>query len=513
MTRIMSFVQKVSAKIVLAMMIFISGWALLFSVQSDTLEISSLQPGFVFGLVLVTVVGAVFYTRKNGVRISLSNKTWYKLAGGFFLATFIFQLLVLNNVKPHLMNDALILFNGLKNPASLNWYLSRYPNNTLLYLAMVELYKLVGANIFAFRVVNLILIDVSIALIGVLTKLLFHKNGIAVITAMIYTVFVGIQPLFLFVYTDTVTLPFVMLAAISFLLAQRAKRVPVVIIYSVVSGLLTYLIYTLRPSAIIFVIALFIYQVLWNYKSWRLMLVIFAGFLIGAFSLAAVNGHVVSNQKVVQINTKDTFPMAEWLLLGSFGNENVGSYGKAGDDSSLHGTFNMGDVNLAAETPKKDRSKVLIQAFKNRTKERGLLKTVKFYLVKMADNLDSGVMGYHRDGLWLQPVYSNKSQSGRVLQELVNQDGKYRREFNFGIQIIWIYLLINLFYWLIKGNPSSDWMPLFITIICGLMFLALFESGGTKYMIQYMPFLSIAMAFGVYENITGVRLPLRNTNM
>ena len=83
----------------------------------------------------------------------------------------------------------------------------------------------------------------------------------------------------------------------------------------------------------------------------------------------------VSNQKIVKIDKSRELPMAHFILMGSFGDEN--------DRESLHGTWNAGDLkSTLSEKNKTDKSKKDIELFIKRSNERGLARTIKFYWQK-----------------------------------------------------------------------------------------------------------------------------------
>lgn len=474
--------------------------SLFFSLQSDILFPNKLSNTvfLIFPILFFFGIIAWYFTKVHLIEKVL--KWLRKNSGKIFWAIFVFLVIyqivlwfVLDTVP---LVDSNYLLESLKNPANSSDYLSTYPNNLFFFFTNRFLGYFIDFDINAYKLVDIILIDFSIIFLKLAAERFFQSKSIGELSALSLLFYAGIQPLFLVPYTDTYALFPLTLALFFIALAIEVPRKA--ILFSSLAGITSGLTYLLRPSAIIYIIAALIFVVLkfqrlvWNKKISRLRKSIFPILIFPimlAITVLSFNFYL-SHQKTITIDSKASMPIEHFLLLGSFGNPDV--------KNSLHGTWNSGDVKLVeSQKTKSDKKKVALEKFIERTKERGFAKTIIFYVLKYSNNMDSGVVGYHRDGLWLKSKSeAKKGTLSHVIQQIYYPTGKNRPTFNFICQIVWIISLILSIYglWIYKG----DWRVgvIALTLIGGLLFLEIFESGGSKYFLQYMPFFSILTALG-----------------
>ncbi|BBE25619.1 hypothetical protein NFHkm12_04450 [Latilactobacillus curvatus] len=200
----------------------------------------------------------------------------------------------------------------------------------------------------------------------------------------------------------------------------------------------------------------------------------------------------ISNQNIIRIDQSKEIPLTHFILLGSYGNPDI--------KDSLHGTWNQADVDLTLQQKSKSAMiNVDLNAFSERTKQRGFSKTIKFYLQKYSNITDTGVIGYHRDGLWTKFKYDKNNTLVYKIQQIYSDHGIFRPNFNFIIQIIWLFTLFFMLCGLLK-TPTWQFSVVSLTLFGGLLFLLIFESGGTKYLFQYIPFICFLSAVGFVQS-------------
>jgi hypothetical protein len=135
-------------------------------------------------------------------------------------------------------------------------------------------------------------------------------------------------------------------------------------------------------------------------------------------------------------------------------------------------------------------------------------------MAKFSDNLDTGVVGFHRDQLWttvtkLAPKNSTKGYIEKIFYQKDLQPGQelsWSATFLLFLQLIWLVILTSAIYAVWKFRESDKITLVSLALLGGMLFLLIFESGGTKYMLQYTPFISVLAGFGLYSLLTKKRL-------
>lgn len=435
------------------------------------------------------------------------NKSWmyrvvawsHRRIGWITFAMFVLvvavQITVLLTIKADQMSDAWILQQGIKGNqgiiGGIDAYLSRYPNNQLLFFAEVLLSKLVKDYGFVLQIINLIAVDVAIILFGVLANLLSNSKRVGFLATIVGLYFLGIQPIFLLVYSDTLSLAPMLLANIFILLSTKNHRLKFQIIYGIAGGFFFALSVALRPSTAVFMIAMVLIGIL-NLKILKKIVPFLILFVI-TFGLVGFGFKTYErNQTSYTIDPTRAYPPSSWLLIGSSGDEN--------DPDAWHGAFNLEDLKTTDDASKEPgTSEKLFKDYVARLKERGLYSAFKLYFVKYKDTTDTGVVGYHRDGLWLRGHF-DKSGLSRFIQNIFNETGTNRPYFNFLIQLLYIPIVLLIIVGINRINSKSVKMSfLLLSFVGGATFLLLFESGGTKYLIQYLPYWSSLAAIGAQK--------------
>lgn len=482
------------SRIIRSATIIILAMALFFSFQSDTLRLDQLSNHFIVCIWLLLLVAFMLMIRpclgiaRVGINLILKHKSG--IFWSLFILLTIYQIIILLVINVRLEFDAQGLLNGLHDKTQISSYLSYNPNNRFIFFLFYGLHHLFGIKLFGLQVINLILIDFAIVLVKLIGDTLFSSKAAGYLAAVFFMFFVGVEPLFIVPYTDTYS--FVPALLSFYLLINVAKKqvrnYP--LLKMVAAGCLLMVSYLIRPSTIIFFIAIVcLVPFLLNNRA-EIKSVIRNGiiFILGALAILLLFNGFIKQQSIVNIDPSKEIPLTHFLLLGSFGNEN--------QTEGAHGTWNAGDVALTySKKTKAEKNKAELNEFIKRTKQRKFSGSLKFYSQKYRQNVDAGVVGYHRDGLWFQGQYDHRNTIKNKIQQIYYPDGYLRPTFNFICQIVWILTLmlaiIGVWY-----NRRISVSLISLTLIGGILFLEIFESGGTKYLLQYIPYICLLSGVG-----------------
>ncbi|COI26189.1 integral membrane protein [Streptococcus pneumoniae] len=495
--------------------------ALFFSIQSSTLNFYGFSGRtYVIIFTLIAIGYLVVVTKAYGCFANIhdwAEKNQNRLFWVTMALLFIWQLVLLASLDTHIEADALTVMESLNNPEKFANYYSLSPNNFFYFLINYAVSRFFGTELIVFKIVNVVFIDLSVFFIRGFTKSLFDTTEIANITTLVYAYFYVLQPIFIFPYTDTYSLPFI--SAALYFGQKMLKNKTQGYLFAVMLGLVLGVIYFLRPSAVIFEIAfLVVFGLRFLYfriqkRGWQIKEGLKVLTSLCAFALAILGmNYYIGNQSIIHIEKNGAFPITHYLLLGSSGDPN--------DKNGLHGTFNYDDLRYSLSFSDKDsRFEPEMKRFISRVESRDALQNFKLYTMKFSDNVDSGILGLHRDKLWsnVANVGPKSSFKGMVQRTVYGSDVKKGDEvtwsngFEFALQILWLFILISAIVAVYKMRDSALVAFLSLSLFGGILFLEIFESGGTKYMIQYMPFLSILSGIGIFLRLNKLpRLSIQN---
>lgn len=475
--------------------------AVFFSLQSNIFDIGILSPriiSIVIAIIFIMCLFRVLINKRYYVRLLNLLTNYQTMIYWFiFFGMVVYQYLLLSVLDAQPKFDAGVLLNFKVPTDNFAKYLSRNVNNEFLYFFNHTIYQYVGFKneIPWFQGINIALISVASLLLKFVGDNLFENKSIGYAASLFFIYFSEFQPIFLVPYTDTYCLIPMFLSILWIIKAFHNKQRKIIVIYSILAGVSAGLCYLVRPSAIIFVIALFVYLIinLWQVRVRTFSMFFTPSFILGVLVTIISFNAYVATQTDINIEKGMSKPIVLFALIGSSGNQN--------DDYANHGAWDAPDIQLFNQNEdKKDIKHILTEALIARTKQRRLGGTIKFYVQKFRDNIDTGVIGYHRDGLWLNYKDAQPGSFKGRIQQVYYQDGKNRPTFNFICQIIWLIILGLVLYALQRLN---DWRVTIIALalIGGLTFLEIFESGGTKYLFQYVPLISLLAAVGLRDVI------------
>lgn len=473
--------------------ISVLGFSLLFlsfmlSLSSDILRLSINERNIGLMIVVIIFTGFFIFRKKIKLNINKYENNLSKYYWVTFLSLILYQFIIVFNYNALPNADAGTLLAGLNSPHHLATYLSNYPNNQLFYFLNAFISLFIGTNVLYYKIINIIVLAFSTLLVKIVASKMYNKKIIGYYCSFIFMIYVQLQPIFMVPYTDSYCLPPLLLSSLFILESSRTRSRLWIIIFSSLAGIFFATAYLIRPSSIIFIIAFLIFAIIlpqnFNRLNKFLKSLFFCLFSVLTFSSFSF---FINNQNYTNINSDIQIPMVHFLLLGSSGDPY--------SDEANHGTWNEEDITLTHSQKNTNKMKeVATKKLLERLKSRTLFENLLLYLQKYRDNSDTGVIGYHRDGLWLNYDKSSKN----IFYQLFAEKGYYRNYFNFFCQILWLFTLFFCLYSTLFVRIRNNYMVI-LTIIGGLLFLLMFESGGTKYLLQYIPWICLLSGAGFYE--------------
>ena len=438
--------------------------------------------GIIISLTVIIITCYELYTEKIPLNYFFN---------GIIIILFINGIVLINSSNTELLFDAINLIVGSNDE-----YFSFNANNILLrYLfQIVEMFdQKLHLSFFAddlknFQMIYLIINIINCYLIKKIGTKLFNPK-VGYISGMILIYYLLLQPIYMITYSDIVSLLLSLIALNLFLNENKRSFLFV--------GIIIGINYLIRPSAIIFYLVI-IFMVIINFIFPKNKKIKFkkVGISVIMFIITIVIGtnliYFISDGKYDR-NLK--VPITHYLSVGSHGDPNV--------RESNHGVWNEEDYNITyTKRDKKEIIKENINQFLTRIKSRTLVENIKFYLYKLANVIDTGIMYYHRDNLWIR-YHEQNNQIGYFYKELFDVDGKYKKIMDVIYHFIWIIIMLFLIPTIFIKN--SNLLFLKISLLGSLIFLIIFESGGTKYMIQYSFLIALISGYGINLFLTKIK--------
>jgi integral membrane protein (TIGR03766 family) len=385
-------------------------------------------------------------------------------------------------------------------------YFNYFPNNAPVYFVFFLLVEAFGeANaVFVFQIINILIIDLCIVWVYKITQKYIGDEESEIVFLLFVFLF-GMTPQFLYTYSDILTIPGTSLLVHILLLACNRKKLegrfsPLLLGLS--GGFAVFYLKIIKTSSLIIIMAVIIMTVLLfngtkiyfrKYIQCYLMALVTAGLLSITYS------SFLENQKLVQVDESQSFPLTHWLMIGS--------------DSTRGPTEELIEITKSQPT-KREKVKKNIQHVVESVNSRGMKGEVHFLFQKYKNNVDDGGFGWK-----VENVFSSKSVTTGVNRKLTHSVfGEQLQDFIFSgsdknnvlmllAQIVYVIVVFGLFiYGLTSLRCTTGFFDMTLkTSIIGLMvFLLLFEGGRTRYLIQFLPLILILSAKGIAALDRGV---------
>jgi integral membrane protein (TIGR03766 family) len=368
-------------------------------------------------------------------------------------------------------------------------YLSIYPNNRFFYFLMHFISSITGGvHLRVWQVFSAFCVDLSILLTSLVARNRFGKNY-GYLTYLFGILLIGLTPQLYLPYTDTMVLP---LVAAGLYLLTRHDGTDILTRLIWQGGLLSVVValtYLMKASAVIPFIAVLIIGIFRLFSKEKKIalarkgLLIYTVFAFAGLALTVVAFETYSaNQSITPINKEEAFPATHFIMMGLAG----------------EGYWNPEDVITTLDAgDKNQKTRVNLSVISQRLDEYGAKGYASFLLRKFRNNTADGTLGWGSEGGHLtiteepgKPV----SLPGEIIKSLYSSDGNAQSIFRFYSQIIWILTLAAM---LLASKTRDDFSAMLkLSLIGALVFLLLFEGGRSRYLIQFLPMISILASLG-----------------
>ncbi|MDO4666326.1 MAG: hypothetical protein Q4A90_00600 [Streptococcus sp.] len=443
----------------------------------------------------------------------LMRKKWL-----IMLVVVIFQIIILVSAELLIRRDAAVVFMGafkeLKE-SSISNYLTRNPNNIPLFLYERFFFNLFGSRaLWVLQALNIFYADITAFILYRGCLRYFSKNT-ADLTFSFYILLFAFSPFFISTYTDVLSLPFVSLQ-IFIILSFFKKEMTTLSIAknSILLGLLTSVVYLLRPPVLILFVAFF--AILLMKKAWKKFFLIATVFGLSFIVSFSVLNYGVKHQTEVPI------AQGEGLAKGPLVFINLGL---------THNGHNQEDMKEGLleyiEPSKREdynsglfKQENVIKEIKRRLNDYTLISFLEHSLYKETLTVMEGNLGWlyrsveNEKTPYVSPLYESTKNNwfAQFIRDyFLDTDKKEFGYYALAKQVIWIVMALGLVSALWKYRTDDALCFFSLAVFGGLLFLQIFEGGKTRYLIQFLPQILILSSLGLttYRPQFEIKTPLK----
>ncbi|MCI5656039.1 MAG: glycosyltransferase family 39 protein [Ruminococcus sp.] len=371
-------------------------------------------------------------------------------------------------------------------------YLARYTNNngiTVLFSFYYRIIYLISGTIpiEAPVILNTLFISASVVFCYLIAKKAFG-NFHALITMILCILFLPYYTYCTYFYTDSFSMPFVILSIYLFICGYDSKKIVNKIILFFFSGISCAIGFELKGSAIIVIVAAIIYMI---YKGGIKKILLGSGTIIAGFlALAIAFNGLVSSLQITTDETlyKEKYPLTHWVMMGLKNN----------------GGFNQKDSTFTRMAGNYDEKKAAnIQEIEKRISRYGVSGLIKHLVIKANFTWSDGTywIGYH-----IYKPYNGKN----FLHEFFLMDGRcfpIFKSISSGMQLSMLLMICVSLFSCIK-KPRFDYITLMHIIVFGVFLFFLVWETRSRYLFNFTPIFIIVWADGIINILNKLKKPL-----
>lgn len=477
------------------LLVFLLLISVIGSISSIYNQIQVIPAVLILALTICFIVFGIIFSFFPKLLLSITNFIKNRRKSIFIvlvIGTLCWQVLLVMGLSGNTGWDPSML-TAVAAHRSIAWYpdyFSNYPNNFFLLLLeriINNLLRLVGINSYSLFIVILslisyLLIDLSIFILFLSLKKLFNLR-VAIISGVLTWGLIGISPIVVIPYSD---IPgFLISSLFLFVYACKETRGKVIVL-----GVLSGVAFLVKPSLVIFDIALVIHKafsVSKVNKAVKTVLIFALAFLVVYIPFNLYESH----NSIVKIDSSKVMPANHFIAMGMTG----------------LGGFNGKDV-LASRKIKSPQARKAYnnRLIKRRLKNFGVAGYTKFLVLKQVNNTSDAGFGWGMDAGpgYLMP-FGEKTKLQNITRRLYLRKGTSSVDINWNgykiiNQIIWTIVLIAMIYAILRFK--DNYLILKLTILGGLSFLLLFEGGRSRYLIQFLPYIFALASLGINKWIS-----------
>lgn len=373
-------------------------------------------------------------------------------------------------------------------------YFYQYSNNIALAIGLKYVYKI--ASLFGIEnfisvgiVSNIMCIDIAILFTYLTAKHIFgqKKALFAFFIMCIMTPIITYVPIF---YTDTISMPFIILPIYLDIIAGKTDNKKKKILYYTLAGIFITMGMLLKFTAVIILIALFITKILFAKRLNDIYsiayIIVPVIVLFGLWNL--MQSKLFDEAKL----DKEQFPYTHWVMMGL---TDKGGY----CEEDVEYTFKFDTKQQKQE----GNIKVIKERLKNYIDSN---KLIEFYTNKLVYTWG--------DGTYFAPEKLGRNvQNFGIYHEFILNSGKYKDYYLYFSQIehmtIMVLILFSAIVTLINKSITLDkYKFCFLLSVFGLILFLLIWETRSRYIINYIPIFILLASYGmdyIYNRIVKVK--------
>lgn len=369
-------------------------------------------------------------------------------------------------------------------------YFSNYPNNLVLMFVERWIFKFVGMAHFTITLdaINLVFIDIAVVLLAIFLKRHLKATHVQALVPLLFV----LSPWLLLFYSDTTVLPFVagMLVLLDLLISRLTTQPTIgwLLVLGGGLGIVSWLAYALKPTAVILLIAAVIELIIYLLKNTAKLKYQHLAFAIIACGLTfgicqGGNQYFVKHQTFVPLNTNLKMLPSHFIMMGM--------------NKDSNGGYSQDDFTYSAKQPtSKAQQAANMKQIKQRLSNFGVVGYLSFLVHKNYLNTNDGTLGWLNEGDFFSKPKFNHYEFLRSFFYTYGSRLRYYQTFS---QLIWLGVLIGVLFSFIDGAFIARVLRL--TVLGMLLYLLLFEGGRARYIIQFMPIIYSLAVIGWHHFI------------
>ncbi len=408
----------------------------------------------------------------------ISSKKYYVLISFMQIIFFVFQIIILLNIKYNTgwdvkyIKDAVDTY--IKNGNIINNdYLTMYPNNLLLVGILAILAKLpfIGKYYITTLIFNTAIVNISV-LFSSLSMKNYHSNKAGILIYLFTIPLILLNPWFVIPYSDTFSFLFISIICYIYSKTEKKQKDLYLIVFLSIFGSF------IKPTVIIPIISIIICELLYKknkqYKNYKNYIIVFFSII----SALLLKDCIINNLNFRPVSGKHSMTMFHYLAMGQ--------------NNNTFGTYNyMDEMNSYNHGIKYD-----INQFKSRFKKNIGSNHINLLINKTAIAFGDGSFGWGSYGTFFSNKESKKIKNN-VFQELYYENGKYYDCFLYISNLIFYCLLLFLPFILLKKINKNE-LFLITTFIGLFVFILIFEPH-SRYIYSFSSIIISISLLGLYK--------------
>lgn len=360
-------------------------------------------------------------------------------------------------------------------------YMARYPNNNGIFLLLTGYYRVLylifgkvplSGAIF----LNVIALSASVFFIYQTAKKIFSAAG-AFLTFLLCFFFLPFYTYTPFFYTDTLSMPFVIIPLFLYISALKTKRTAGRYIYLILSAALVFAGYSLKGSAAIILIGavVFLFLSVPAKRAFACMSTVIGVFLVCMLAFNSLVA-VLNFAPPEQLNERQ-YPVTHWIMMGLKGN----------------GGYNRADSNFTDKSGTYDEKKAAnIEEIKKRLKDYGPVGLLSHLTEKGTWTWSDGTY-YISNHIWNEPHRPN------ILHQFLLRNGRYHGSFVFASNMFHLMTLLMICLSALTSiiRPRMNFSVLLKGLIFGVFLFFLVWEARPRYLLNFAPVYLLVAADGI----------------